>query len=343
MARLVRDSKNFKMMALSQASTDAPETKRLDRILSRSRAINRTLCQGIIENSAKGYQAAGRAQAKAINHSTMLLNSILATDVSKSLESWLKAAAETTPTIYDKAADAVYNASHIGGGQLHRLLDGSHTPWGMWDKTHNALADDSFHQETSGYFAALWHDFTTRVGIPIATWNQSNYNQVAGYLNETFGIPRSWFQDVLHINAIEFLGSSIGVIGVAYQRNKKDVKQFSLLCESLGVSATMSANPALGVVALAGLGKSFMDSKTKNEDVGFEDLLEGLSKGGIGTGLVLETSSVLGGPSLMGLIAGICVGTAAHKAMNIVQLKSIAEFMLPSFGECPINAFEQGS
>ena len=322
---------------------DAPETKQLGQILSHSRAISRTVRQGIVENSIKSYQAAGRAHSKAINHSAMLLNSILATDVSRSLETWLKMAVETTPTIYDKAADAVYTASNIGGGQLHRLLDGSHTPWGMWDKTHNVSADDSIYQETVGFFGALWHDFTTHVGIPLATWNQSDYNQVAGYLNESFGIPKAWFQDALHVNAVEFLGSSIGVIGLAFQWNKKDIKQFSLLCGNLGVSAAISANPALGVVALAGLSKSFLDVKNTANDDKYEDLLKGLSKGGIGSGLVLGTSTVLGGPPLVGLMAGICVGTVAHKTMNRVRLKDISDFMISSVGEHPIKAFKQDS
>ena len=40
---------------------------------------------------------------------------ILATDFSSEFDRWLHYVVETPPTIYDKAMDAVYNTTHIGG------------------------------------------------------------------------------------------------------------------------------------------------------------------------------------------------------------------------------------
>ena len=52
---------------------------------------------------------------------------------------------------YDKALDAVYNQTHIGGG-FHRLFDGSHDAMNAWEKVHDALLDELIEEarKTSG-------------------------------------------------------------------------------------------------------------------------------------------------------------------------------------------------
>lgn len=300
--------------------------KVLLRVLSRSPVMAEPVKRAIIRNAVAGYETSAKAGARTVNHAAILLNAIVASDISHSLEAWMKQLVESSPTVYDRAADAVYNATPIGGGQLHRLFDGSHTIWGMWDKTHNALPDDSFVQETAGYFSTLWHDLGTHVGIPVATLNKANYNQWADFLKETFHIPKPWLQDLLHVNGVEFFGASLGFVAVAFQWKRKDVKQFSALCGHLGVSAVISANPALGVLALACLAKSFMDAKHQGTD--YKHFVNGLAKGGVGSGLILGTSAVVGGPALVGLIAGMCVGVAAYKTLDTVEVSEISKFLV---------------
>ena len=50
----------------------------------------------------------------------------LTTEISAELNSALASLAEGPATIYDKAMDAEYLATHVGGGN-HRLFDGGHT------------------------------------------------------------------------------------------------------------------------------------------------------------------------------------------------------------------------
>ena len=58
-----------------------------------------------------------------------------------------------SPTIYDKAMDAEFIATHIGGAQ-HRLFDGGHTIIGAFRAGHAASPDDSIIQEAMG---TLYH------------------------------------------------------------------------------------------------------------------------------------------------------------------------------------------
>jgi len=307
----------------------------LVKAINSSKAVEATTGKAILEYISSTYKATTKAGKKVINHTAIFINAILASDFSRNMESWFgHMFNEGIPSIYDKAVDAVYNATHIGGGHLHRLFDGSHTLWGMWDKVKDALPDDHFLQEIVGYATALAKDLSSSVGIPLFDWSKSSYEQVANALNSTFYIPSSWFSDLLHVNANELIGTSIGTIAVALNWNKKQINDFSRIAGSLGISSIASANPALAVVALATLAKSFVDAKQKGS---YSEFLDGLAKGGVGTGAFLATASAIGGPVWVGLLAGTCVGVVVHKTMRTVQISQIITFVEDSMGRVKKN------
>lgn len=297
----------------------------LSKAIRSSRVMSKSTGKAILEHVSSTHESAAKAGKRVTNHTVIFINAILASDFSKSVESWLgHMFNEGIPSIYDKAVDAVYNATYIGGGHLHRLFDGSHTLWGMWDKVKDASPDDTFLQEIVGYSTALGKDLSSSVGIPLFDWSKSSYDQMASALNDTFYIPRSWFSDLLHVNATELIGTSIGTIAVALNWNKKQVKEFSSLAGSLGISSIASANPVLAVVALTTLAKSFADAKQKGD---YSEFINGLAKGGVGTGAFLATASAISGPVWVGLLAGTCVGAVVHKSMGTVQISEIKTFI----------------
>ena len=297
----------------------------LIKAIKSSKSMGTSTGKAILEYVSSAHESLAKAGKRVINHTAIFINAILASDFSKNMESWFgHMFNEGIPSIYDGAVDAVYNATHIGGGHLHRLFDGSHTLWGMWDKVREASPNDSFLQEIVGGATALGKDLSSSVGIPLFDWSKSSYDQVASALNSTFHIPKSWFSDLLHVNATELIGTSIGTIAVALNWNKKQVKEFSSLAGNLGISSIASANPALAVVALITLAKSFVDAKQKGN---YSEFVNGLAKGGVGTGAFLATASAIGGPVWIGLLAGTCVGAVVHKTMDTIQISQISAFI----------------
>ena len=297
----------------------------LSNAISLSTKISKPTGNKILSYVYSAIEASKKHAGGAINLAAITTTAILASDFSRNMTSWLDDMVNNgVPSIYDKSVDAVYNSTNIGGGLLHRLFDGSHTLWGMWDKVCEASPDDTFLQEVVGYTTALTKDITTHIGIPLFTLSKSSYDQVANSLSTTFGIPKSWFSDLLHVDGVEVFGASIGTIAVALNWNKKQYKEFANLAGSLGISAIVSANPALGVVTLVALSKSFVDAGQKED---YMEIVNGLSKGGVGTGVFLATSSVIGGPVWVGILTGMCVGSVVHKYMDTVDISRITDFV----------------
>ena len=76
-----------------------------------------------------------------------------------------KSIVEGSATIYDKAMDARFIETGMGGG-YHRLFDGGHTLWGAFQAVRDASPDDSVFEEAMGLLQALARDATTPRGLP---------------------------------------------------------------------------------------------------------------------------------------------------------------------------------
>ena len=238
------------------------------------------------------------------------LQSLLANaDLSRAINDWLQGLVAGTPTIYDRAMDATYNATHIGGG-LHRMFDGSHTIPGAFQAVRNASPDDNIFQEAAGLLQGLARDATTPMGLPLVNWDQGTFSGLADTLG-SLGIPRDWLVDMVNYDAVELVGSSIGVIAIALNWNNEDVEEFSSLVGGMGLSAAVSANPLLLLVTIVALAKAFHIARKSGD---WKEFSDGLARGGICTGAVLLVMSLVGGPAVVVLLTGICVGVVAHRA-----------------------------
>ncbi len=280
--------------------------------------------------------AAGRVTTgsrKAIDSTRSLAGGLLATTqgllasaLSTDLNALLQNTVEGSASIYDRALDATYLATHIGGGN-HRLFDGGHTVAGAIAAVRDVSPEDTVIQEAMGFVQAMFKDVTTPKGLPLANWDKATYDQVSGYLQSNFGIPRDWFYDLNSYAAPELLGGVIGVVATALMWNRADTEQFSTLVGGIGVSAAMSANPLLLVVTVVALAKAFHKARHGGE---YAEFIEGHLKGGIGAGASLAAASqvaVLGGPAGLALLAGLSAGILAHKATEKVSVRQIGQFM----------------
>ena len=229
-------------------------------------------------------------------------------------------------TIYDKAMDAEYIATSIGGG-FHRLFDGGHTIPGAFRAVRDASPDDTVVEEAMGFLQSLFRDMTTVRGLPLANWDKATYDKVAGFLASEFGISKSWFHDINSYDAAQLLGGVIGVVATALCWNRADTEDFAKLVGGMGVSALVRANPLLLVVTVVALARAFHKAHHTGE---YAELVDGQIRGGVSAGATLVAASqvaALGGPAGLALLVGLTTGVLVHKATQNVSVAEIGQFL----------------
>lgn len=258
--------------------------------------------------------------------------SLLASDLSDAFNDLTQAAVDGPATIYDKAMDAEYLATHIGGG-AHRLFDGGHTISGAYAAARDASTDDGLIEETLGTVQGLLRDVSTPMGLPLANWNKDTFDSVAESLHASFGIPKSWFADLVSYDAAELLGSTVGVVSMIFNWNKADTETFAQLAASMGLSAALSANPLLMPISLVALARAF--HKARSGD-GYADVADGAFRGTVASGASMGAVAlvgVAGGPAGVALLAGISAAVLAHAVTKKVDLTDVHDFVRNDAGK----------
>lgn len=210
------------------------------------------------------------------------------------LLAWSRQVTESTATIYDKALDANYLATHIGGGN-HRLFDGGHDLVGAWQAVRSASVDDSFAQEVVGYTSALWKDVTTVKGLPFVTWSKDSFDACADWVATSVpGASRAWFTELVTFDAFEVLSASLGAASALFFLSRDDTERLAEILGSMGVVSTIGANPLLGVAVVVVAAYAYLVKKRE-----FDGKRVGLGAGMAGVSLLVFAT--LGLPLLIEL------------------------------------------
>ena len=281
--------------------------------------------------SALGRVRIGSSQAldSARRHANGLLattQGLLASALSTDLNGLLASMVDGPATIYDKAMDAVYLATRIGG-ENHRMFDGGHTILGAFRAVRDASPDDTIVEEAMGFLQSLFRDMTTAKGLPLANWDKATYDKVAGFLASELRIPKDWFYDINSYDAAQLLCGVIGVVATALCWNRADTEAFAKLVGGMGVSALARANPLLLLVTVVALARAFHKAHHAGE---YAELVDGQLKGGVSAGATLVAASqvaTLGGPAGLALLVGLTAGVLVHKATQNVSVVEIGEFL----------------
>lgn len=258
-------------------------------------------------------------------------NALLATDVAMRLDQWTRTVFASGPaSAYDKALDQVYITLGEYGAD-HRLFDGSHDLLGAWKTIAEAFPDEGWVQRAEGYFSALWKDMATPRGIPVVTWDKQAFDAVAGFLNETLGISRNWVKDMATFTATEFVGAVVGALALALSWNKADVRRFSEVVASLGLSALVGANPILVMVSIVGLAKCFHEAR---HGAGLKRVLSGGGRGMVGTTALLGASRLMPAPAWVTLMLGVVSYLVATRLYDKAEPKAeeVARIVRDWFG-----------
>ena len=163
---------------------------------------------------------------------------------------WSKNLSNGVETIYDKAMDAEYIKTSIGGA-YHRLFDGGHSPVLAWEKVKNASSTDSFSQEVIGYVSGMWKDATTKMGMPFTTVNKENFDKTAETLHASYGIKKSWLNDLFAWDVFEIFSATLGIVGTIFFLKKEDMKRVSEILGSMGIISILTANTFMGITVIA--------------------------------------------------------------------------------------------
>ena len=251
---------------------------------------------------------------------------VLASRISADLDSLLASLAKGPATIYDKAMDAAYLATHSGGGN-HRLFDGGHTIAGAFQAVRGASTEESIIQEGLGFVQGMFRDLTTSKGLPLANWDKATYDQVAGFMESRFYVGRDWFYDLNSYTSAELVGGSIGILAVVFQWNRADTESFSRMVGSMGMAAVISANPLLLVIMVVAFARAFEKARMDSQ---YGDLVDGSVRGAVVTTLtifVVAQVAAVGGPVALSFLVGLVVGLLANKTVSHVSVAEISRFL----------------
>ncbi len=294
--------------------------------------------RGIVNTSSRGLTAASEGGRRAMEFGRkfaadllsvsqgVLASGLLASGLAVDLNAMLAKISAGPATIYDKAMDAEYLATSLGGGN-HRMFDGGHTLTGAFEAVRGASAEDTVLQETVGYMQGLFRDLTTPMGLPLANWDKGTYDQVSGYLQSQFNIPKGWFYDINSFDAAEVIGAGVGVVAVFFCWNRAESEQFARLAGGMGLSAALSANPLLLIVTIAALARAFQVARLEGRA---GDTVDGLFRGAAtaATSLVpVSAVAALGGPAGLALLVGLIAGILAAKAVSRVSVVEVGQLV----------------
>ena len=248
-----------------------------------------------------------------IEATAVVFNAILATGIAKEIDRWMRdELASGLANKFDKAMDAARVKMQEFGGD-HRLFDGGHDLIGAWNAIISAKPDDTLMQEAGGYLSAIWKDVVTPMGLPVVTLNREQFDVTADIMGEALGVSRDWLMDAASFTATEGAGAVVGALAVALSWSETDIKRFSALVGSFGLSAAVSANPFLAVIAIVALARSFNAARYRKKYGSFS---KGILKGGVGTGTFLGATSLVAGPAWIGLMVGVVCAVLAHKGFE---------------------------
>ncbi len=237
-------------------------------------------------------------------------------DIAQQLAEWINTA---NTTVYDKAIDSVYLSTHVGGAQLHHLVDGQHDIFGAFDAASKALPDDSLWQEVLGTAQHLGKDLFSVAGLPVVSLDPAGYANASQWLQEHLLIPKQWLGDLLQINGLELFSGVLTTAAVVLGCRQADTQQLAELASASGLAGILSANPIGMIAAVIALVMAW-ENRQEGDTALRDGLVIGAGAAGttalVGTGLaaLLPGGGVL--TALGGVALSVTLGMYARKFLT---------------------------
>jgi len=273
----------------------------------------------------------GRVKSVSISADAALWVSTLLADrsLSADLTAWLTGRYGDSSTVYTKAIDGSWVEKGMRAGHdyispwLHRLFEG-HSVAEAWERVQAALPDDTLLQELHGFATAMWSDLVTPAGLPLFSLGSDQYNRIREVVCDQLGVPTTWLNDALSIDASELVSGIVPIIPLVLGWNADDAGRYAKLVGGLGVGTIVAANPITALVALVMIARGLQKTCGGEGQVIWA---LGIAKGGATTGAILATSALIGGPAWIGLVAGTALGVWLARRTEKVTLDDVQSFL----------------
>lgn len=226
------------------------------------------------------------------------------------IAAWLAATFNKNFDDYDRAIDAVYNATHVGGSRFHHIVDGQHTLFGAFKAVEGVRADDSFIDELMQASEHLVRDTASVSGInPFFGLSPDQFDSLAACVQH-LGVSKIMLADALTVNGPEVIGGILALGGGLKLARDKRNDDISNLAGACMVSSLISANPLLLTVAATGLVYAIKQSP----DVKSTIIKSG--KGALVSGSAIAAGTMLGGTLWTGCLASMATAVAVRYCLD---------------------------
>ena len=254
------------------------------------------------------------------------------------LDQWLASTFNQNFDAYDKAVDAVYNATRVGGSALHHLLDQQHDLLGAFAAVKDVAADDSFARELTQAGEHLLRDTASISGTNMLfSLTPQQFDAVAKSVADT-GVTKTYLADAFTVNGSELLGGVIALAAAIVVARKGSPDQVSRLGGGMLMSSLASGNPALLGIGAASLAYAAWKGECRKE------MAVQCGKGALVSGAAILATNLLGGPIWWGCVVGMGTAVLMGKAVDnpektyqrVCALVKPAAYVLRRAGELAI-------
>jgi hypothetical protein len=241
--------------------------------------------------------------SNAIFNGSLVSNAIEACGPGASMETILAHLINTpNSTIYDKAIDAVYNNTRIGGSLTHHIVDGHHGFIGALESASSALPNDTLPQEVCGTAVHLYKDLFSKMGLPLTSMTPDEYHGFSGWLSSTYGVSKSWVADLMQVNGMELFAAALSAAAIYFGVNHIDALQLFEIAGSLAIGGLIAGNP---LSIICGALSLVLAWRIKKSGQSWSPAMLAFGRGLAATGAALALGSVLAGFAATGVIPAI--------------------------------------
>jgi len=253
------------------------------------------------------------------SEASLFANLLLSTkEVASPIAGWFAETFNKNTDAYDKAIDAVYNATHVGGAKLHHIVDGQHSFFGALRAVKDVSQTDSKLKEIAETTEHLLRDLCSKSGInPFFQIKHEHYQVFSNWFSDTFHVSKDWIADALTLSSGEILEACFSVVPLVMVLKKTDSTRFGEIAGMLGVQMVIKANPLLGIIAFVALARAYKIAKSKEDKA---KTRTGLLRGtGLST-VYFGMSALIGGPAWIGIITGLVLAQIVRSYMPWEQV-----------------------